>query len=153
MGEFPFTKIQVDELVRSQKYIPSIPIMKEVNKCHRMVSSVYLEQSCERLIKLKILGQISIDPLSKSIIRPSCALLWFNQKIRGINWHLRKRNLDGEIIENWHEHIWTDKEGDNYVEPIEINSPSLEKLFIFCLNHWNIKIIEEREPLLFGEEQ
>jgi len=148
MGEFPFTQVQVDELVQKEKYVLSVPRKEKINNKIRMGCSIFLEKECKIDIKLGIEVNIAIDSLFREEIRPSGVLIWHGQDVRRINWKLQKRNANGENIENWHEHIWRDEERMGFVVPIEINNPSIEEFFLMCLERWNIKIVGEVQPML-----
>lgn len=152
MGNRFFAQIQVDELIQKDKYITRLPQIEKINNKYKMTCPIFLDKNCKQTIGLKIEANIAIDSLYNEEIKPSGVLLWHNVNIRRINWKIQHLNVDGEIIENWHEHIWTDENQINNIVPIEINNPNLQEFFKICLSQWNINISEEPEPTLFEEE-
>ncbi|MFH0989744.1 MAG: hypothetical protein V1799_06985 [bacterium] len=72
------------------------------------------------------------------------AYLFNNRRIRGIDWHVARFAAQGGRINGWHEHIWHDQYGDNYIVGegnIEHIPPSQQISYI--LNKWNIRFPEQ----------
>ena len=152
MGNHLFTQEQVDELIQRDKYIHRLPQIVKKNNKLKMTCLVFVDKECKQNIGLRIEANIAINSVFNSEIKPSIVLLWHNINIRRINWKLQHLNINDEVIENWHEHKWSDEHEMSHIVPIDINNPTLQEFFNICLNHWNIHIVEGVEPSLFEGE-
>jgi len=151
LNEFPFSELQINQIVAIEKFTPINPEMYLHGGAFRMSAAIFLDPSCRKDIKLRICAEISQNSDGSSRLTPTCVLLYFNRRIRGINRHIRYRNPDGQEIRGWHEHYWTDENEERQVNPIFFDDSTLDGLFTFGLQRWNIKVVTERTPSLFGE--
>ena len=71
---------------------------------------------------------------------PRFSYLLDGLRIRGIDWHLERRSVDGRRISGWHEHIFHDKYKDNHVVEIEPGFDHIphENQIDYVLNRWGI---------------
>lgn len=88
---------------------------------------------------------------------PGVALLWHGERVRGIDSKLRhdviKNDAQIGIVRGWHEHQWTEMDGDRFVINANrtIKQPDFWTLVRICLKRWNIEYSDAQ--LRLGEWQ
>ena len=140
----PFTKADVDYLIKAKKLISAIPQMAETASEFVMQADIRRKDDPGREKGLIIRAHAKKSPpgLPKGV--PSCVIQWHGYRIRGVNRELWHDNPDGTIVRGWHEHIWNDQDRDSRVVPADVSQPSISKLFEWGLKRWNIEVKEEQ---------
>lgn len=79
-----------------------------------------------------------------SISIPRFAYLFDNLRIRGLDFHYKYYDFEGNTQYGWHNHFWTDKMQDNYrKQNKDFEHIPAERQIDYVLKQWNIKYIEQ----------
>src|ERR1700733_9268357 len=110
---WPFTKAEVESLVRGQKCITGIPKAAQRDNYWIIEAPVYSTSDLLRPIPSLVVSARVINPIS-GLPRnlPSVALVWKGHRIRGIDRNVRHDNPDGSTVDGWHEHQWSEEWAD-----------------------------------------
>jgi hypothetical protein len=162
MSDAPFTEADIDYLLNARKVVHSVirdttekPDASLLEVVYRIVRSANPDDD----IKLRLHARRPKPVLvSAPRPRPSAALLWHNVRIRGID-----RKIVHPVIKNgvitgkirgWHEHQWTDADGDRYVVHVNRQMKNIQEDFRavlrFCMKRWRIELQEgeDRQQVL-----
>jgi hypothetical protein len=163
MSHAPFTEADVDYLLKARKFIDSVMRDTTADPDAPIREIIYRVRRLDRSdddIKLRLHARRA-KPVLTTIpraVRPSAALLWHGERIRGID-----RKIVHSIIRNglvvgkvrgWHEHQWTNADGDNHV--IDANNfmrnvqEDFKSILRFCMERWRIEVKDEDRQLLLG---
>lgn len=155
MSHAPFTEAEVNYLLKARKVIrgvirdttdkpdaPLLEIIYRVARVDRPNDDIKLRLSARRP-----------KPVMATMPRPrpSAALLWHDERIRGIDRKIVHSVIKNGIIvgrvRGWHEHQWTAVDGDSAV--VNVNramrnvQEDFKSLLRFCMKRWRIEIDED----------
>lgn len=156
-----FTEYDVNQLVAARKFAARVLENTLAPERGKTQSEKTIKFAIRRLdtpkvdLVLVLSGRIKIKKLTgvASIHKPGVALFWHGKRIRGIDWKIRHEIIeDGVItgfIKGWHEHIWTDKDEDRFIIPVnpKMKNEDLQAVLQWCVKKWNIEQIEEQFQL------
>jgi hypothetical protein len=162
MSHAPFTEAEVNYLLKARKFIhglikdttdnPDAPILEVVYRIRR------LDRPDDDL-KLRLSARRPKPVLATMPRpRPSAALLWHGERIRGIDRKIVhsaiKNGVTGRKVRGWHEHRWTTADGDKQV--VDVNSAmrnvqeDFKSILRFCMKRWHIEVRDEDRQLVLG---
>ena len=151
----PFTEADVNYLLKTRKVIQGVTRDTtddpEANLMEISYRIVRIHNPHDD-IKLRLQARRPKPVLATSHRpRPSAALLWHGERIRGIDHsivHARiKDGLDVGKVRGWHEHQWTSVDRDRGVISVARQMKKIQEDFRsvlhFCMARWRIELIED----------
>ena len=162
MSDAPFTEAEVDYLLKARKVIQGVtrdttddPDADLLEISYRIVRADNIGDD----IKLRLQSRRPKPVLETSYKpRPSAALLWYTERIRGIDHKIVHPRIENGLVvgkvRGWHEHIWTPEDGDKRVISIARQMRNIQEDFRsilhFCMKRWRIELIkdEDRQQIL-----
>lgn len=157
MSGAPFTEADVKYLLKARKVIhgvirdttedpdaPLLEIVYRIVRADRPRDDIRLRLNARR-------PKPVLDTLYRP--RPSAALLWHDERIRGIDHkivHPRIRNgLKVGKVRGWHEHRWTLADRDKPVMSVHEKMKKIQEDFRsilrFCMARWHIQLKEHED--------
>jgi hypothetical protein len=148
-NRLPYSKEEVDKLVREPKYIKEIPTPRDKGSYFEIRIPVY-RRSDKRApvaaLEVTARQRKSISGAPKPL--PSVALEWKGMRIRGIDREAVHDNPDGTQVFGWHEHEWSEEVGDSAVIPAkEPRHKDMRGILSSGLKKWNIEVQKEQGRL------
>ncbi len=142
----PFTKSEIDYLVKEAKYINEIPPPQDRVNDFRVQAQVYRVADKKPIKGLFVMATYDKPlPGMSGKIQVSAALDYKGLRIRGIDKELWHDNPDGSSVRGWHEHLWSPEYLDAYVAPFpEPRHKTIRALFEAGLKRWNIIVVREQ---------
>lgn len=153
----PFTEADVDFLLKTRKVIQGVtrdttddPDADLLEISYRIVRIHNPHDD----IKLRLQARRPKPVLqTPHRARPSAALLWHGERIRGIDHSIRhdriKDGLVVGIVRGWHEHQWTLVDRDRPVVSVSRQMKKIQEDFRsvlhFCMRRWKIELIEDED--------
>lgn len=160
MPRATITRYTVDDLVEARKTafrMKQNTLDSRDPKHNELVLKVDIRRADSENIDLTLefYGRVVKKPLSgvAPAQYPSASLLWHGKRIRGIDHTLKHPVVESGIIKGhirgWHEHYWTDADGDDAIR--EPNPPvknfDVQAIIAWCSKQWNIEGVGETARL------
>lgn len=150
----PFSQYEVDALVSAAKYVKSIPPSVRLDRGLRSGKQIRIDvfKKAERgrsLGGLFVLATVNAGLSGLPKPYPGVALRWHGLRIRGLNYELWHDNPDGTVIKGWHEHVWSQSDGDSCVIQArpEVKRIGSVDVLRWDLGKWNIEVEALQEDL------
>lgn len=142
----PFTKAEVDYLVKEPKFIKEVPAPTDFGTYWRIQAQVYRKSDNSPVKGLLVIAKVEKPlPGLSNKGRVSAALEWKGKRIRGIDKEQRHDNPDGSVVYGWHDHHYSPQYLDSLVVPCpEPQHKDLRGLIEFAMARWNIEIQKEQ---------
>jgi hypothetical protein len=160
MAKPPITRYTVDALVNARKYAVRVKknTLESKDPKHGellMLFEIRRVDSPAVDLVLEFRGRVmkAALPGVASTLYPSASLIWYGQRIRCLDHKIvHDVKEDGIVcgrIKGWHEHFWTDADGDDAVRPADppVKNCDLHAIIAWCSKKWNIEGIQERGGL------
>jgi len=153
MSRAPFTEAEVDYLLKARKFIGGLIKDSTRDPDSKIPEVVYRVRRFDRpeediRLKLSARPRKSVIRTGSAKLRPSAALLWHGKRIRGIDHKIVHPKIENGLmvgeVRGWHEHQWTDIDGDDFV--IDVNGPmrnvqeDFRSVLRFCMERWRIEV-------------
>jgi hypothetical protein len=161
MSHAPFTEADVNYLLKARKFIQSVVRDTTDNPDSPLLEIIYRVRRLDRPndeIKLRLSARRPKPVMATAVryIRPSAALTWHDERIRGIDRKIvhviTKNGLSVGKVRGWHEHQWTEADGDSNV--VDANKvmrnvqEDFKSILRFCMNRWRIEVRDDDRQLL-----
>jgi hypothetical protein len=155
MPKEPITRYSADCLIQARKVAMRAKLntlsSNDANldeKCIkidvRRIDSRSLDLTLEFYSRIKTRGLTGVASNSW----PSASLMWRAKRIRGLDYSLthplvKNGFIEGEI-KGWHEHFWTDEDGDNSIRVPnpQVKNRDMQYIVAWCCDNWNIEGID-----------
>jgi hypothetical protein len=162
MSHAPFTEADVNYLLKARKFIHSLVRDTTDNPEASVLEVVYRVRRLDKPdddITLRLSARRAKPVLATMPRpRPSAALLWHGERIRGIDRKIAhpiiKHGVIVGKIRGWHEHRWTKDDSDSSV--IDVNKAmqnvqeDFKSILRFCMNRWHIEMPDDDRQLELG---
>jgi len=160
MPKPPITRYAVDTLVDARKHVHRVKrnTLESRDPKHgellilfeiRRVDSPTVDLVLEFKGRVKKAGL----PGVASILHPSASLIWRGKRVRCLDHKIvHDVKVNGIVcgrIKGWHEHFWTEADGDDAVRAPDppVKNFDLHAIITWCSKKWNIEGIEENRGL------
>src|SRR5690242_19426578 len=108
----PFTKAEIDYLVKQAKFIKAVPRAKDCGNYYRIQAQVYSKVDGQPIKGLLVMATVDKPlPGMSGKARVSAALEYKGLRIRGIDKELWHDNPDGTVVRGWHDHDYSPEYG------------------------------------------
>jgi hypothetical protein len=155
MPKEPITRYSADCLIQARKVAMRTKLntlsSNDVNldeKCIkidiRRADSTGIDLSLEFYSRIKTKGLTGVTASNW----PSASLMWRARRIRGLDYSLTHPIVKNGVIEGqikgWHEHYWTDEDGDNSIrEPSpQLKNWDMQSIISWCCKTWKIEGVD-----------
>jgi hypothetical protein len=155
MSHAPFTEADVNYLLKARKFIHSVVRDTTDNPDAPILEIIYRVRRLDRPdddITLRLSARRAKPVLATMPRpRPSAALLWHGQRIRGIDYKIAHSVIKHRVIvgkiRGWHEHRWTTEDGGSPAfdvnKAMQNEQEDFKSILRFCMKRWRIEVGED----------
>jgi len=134
------SQAEVDAVLLMPKYVLRRPKPSRPTQCVRLKAKRIYSPARELMSKLMVDAHKSEREGGGSV---RVVLIHRGERIRGIDWKVRRQFRDGTVVCGWHEHLWDDIHGDQVGHGVVL-PPGIENdidaMFEFACQRWNIHL-------------